>query len=66
LNEGEIYDGLWSGPGFKKMIQDYNALIEKFPHRVQKGHKGNSISRLTRRSSNKSAMQMEGEHNESL
>jgi hypothetical protein len=38
LNEGEIYNGLWSGPGFKKMIQDYNALIEKFPHRVQKNY----------------------------
>ena len=30
--------GLWSGPGFAKLIQDHNAMIEKFPHRVQKGH----------------------------
>jgi arylsulfatase A-like enzyme len=28
--------GLWAGPGFAKMIQDHNALIKKFPHRVQK------------------------------
>ena len=30
--------GLWAGPGFAKLIQDHNAMIEKFPHRVQKGH----------------------------
>jgi arylsulfatase len=29
--------GLWAAPGFGKMIQDHNALIKKFPHRVQKG-----------------------------
>jgi arylsulfatase len=34
----EVRYGLWSGPGFKKMIQDHNAMIEKFPHRVQKSH----------------------------
>jgi len=34
----EVRYGLWSGPGFKKMIQDHNALIAKFPHRVQKGY----------------------------
>jgi hypothetical protein len=34
--EDEVYDGLWSGPGFKKTIQDHMAMIEKFPHRVQK------------------------------
>ncbi|MGK7916516.1 MAG: sulfatase-like hydrolase/transferase [Prochloraceae cyanobacterium] len=34
----EVHYGLWSGPGFKKMIQDHNAMIEKFPHRVQKGY----------------------------
>jgi arylsulfatase A-like enzyme len=28
--------GLWAGPGFAKMIQDHMAMIEKFPHRVQK------------------------------
>jgi arylsulfatase len=32
----EVRDGLWSGPGFKKMIQDHQAMIKKFPHRVQK------------------------------
>lgn len=31
----EVRYGLWSGPGFKKMIQDHHELIEKFPHRVQ-------------------------------
>ena len=30
--------GLWAGPGFGKMIQDHNAMIEKYPHRVQKSH----------------------------
>ena len=30
--------GLWAGPGFRKMIEDHNAMIEKFPHRVQKGY----------------------------
>lgn len=34
----EVRYGLWSGPGFKKLIQDHNALIEKFPHRVQKAY----------------------------
>jgi arylsulfatase A-like enzyme len=29
--------GLWAAPGFGKMIQDHMAMIEKFPHRVQKG-----------------------------
>ncbi len=29
-------DGYWVDSGFKKMIQDHQALIEKFPHRVQK------------------------------
>jgi arylsulfatase len=32
----EVRYGLWAGPGFKKMIQDHQAMIEKFPHRVQK------------------------------
>ncbi len=27
---------LWAAPGFGKMIQDHQALIKKFPHRVQK------------------------------
>ena len=27
---------LWAGPGFGKMIQDHRAMIERFPHRVQK------------------------------
>jgi len=35
-NPDEVRYGLWSGPGFKKMIQDHNALTEKFPHRIQK------------------------------
>ena len=26
---------LWAAPGFLKMIEDHNALIRKFPHRVQ-------------------------------
>jgi arylsulfatase A-like enzyme len=30
--------GLWAGPGFAKMIQDHNALIKEFPHRVQKSY----------------------------
>jgi arylsulfatase A-like enzyme len=30
--------GLWAGPGFAKMIQDHKAMIEKFPHRVQKAY----------------------------
>jgi hypothetical protein len=30
--------GLWAAPGFGKMIQDHNAMIEKFPHRVQKAY----------------------------
>jgi arylsulfatase len=30
--------GLWAGPGFSKMIQDHMAMIEKFPHRVQKAY----------------------------
>jgi hypothetical protein len=30
--------GLWAGPGFAKMIQDHMAMIEKFPHRVQKAY----------------------------
>ncbi len=34
----EVRYGLWSGPGFKKMIQDHMALIEKFPHRVLKAY----------------------------
>ena len=34
----EVRYGLWSGPGFKKMIQDHNALIEKFPHRELKAY----------------------------
>ena len=34
----EVRYGLWSGRGFKKMIQDHNALIAKFPHRVQKAY----------------------------
>jgi arylsulfatase len=29
---------LWAAPGFSKMIEDHNALIAKFPHRVQKAH----------------------------
>ena len=29
---------LWAAPGFGKMIQDHNAMIEKFPHRVQTSH----------------------------
>ncbi len=28
---------LWAAPGFGKLIQDHMAMIEKFPHRVQKG-----------------------------
>ena len=36
--EGEVHYGLWVGPGFAKMIQDHMAMIEKFPHRVQKGY----------------------------
>ena len=34
----EVRYGLWSGPGFKKMIQDHMALIGKFPHRVLKAY----------------------------
>jgi arylsulfatase len=34
----EVRYGLWAGPGFRKMIEDHNAMIEKFPHRVQKGY----------------------------
>ena len=34
----EVRYGLWAGPGFKKLIQDHRAMIEKFPHRIQKGH----------------------------
>ena len=29
---------LWAGPGFGKMIQDHQAMIKKFPHRVQQGY----------------------------
>jgi arylsulfatase len=28
---------LWASPGFIKMIQNHMAMIEQFPHRVQKG-----------------------------
>ena len=31
----EVRYGLWSGPGFKKLIEDHNAMINKFPHRIQ-------------------------------
>ena len=34
----EVRYGLWTGPGMRKMIQDHKALIERFPHRVQKAH----------------------------
>jgi arylsulfatase A-like enzyme len=34
----EVRYGLWAGPGFKKMIEDHQALIKKFPHRVQKSY----------------------------
>ena len=36
--ESGIHYGLWAGPEFAKMIQDHNAPIKKFPHRVQKCH----------------------------
>jgi arylsulfatase len=29
---------LWAAPGFGKLIQDHMAMIEKFPHRVQKAY----------------------------
>ncbi len=29
---------LWGAPGFGKLIEDHNALIEKLPHRVQHAH----------------------------
>ena len=29
---------LWAAPSFGKMIQDHMAMIEKFPHRVQKAY----------------------------
>jgi len=29
---------LWGAPGFGKLIQDHRAMIEKFPHRVQKAY----------------------------
>ena len=29
---------LWAAPLFAKLIQDHNAMIEKFPHRVQKAY----------------------------
>jgi arylsulfatase len=28
---------LWAAPGFGKLIQDHMAMVERFPHRVQKG-----------------------------
>jgi len=28
--------GLWAAPGFTKMMQDHNKMIERFPHHVQK------------------------------
>lgn len=27
---------LWAGPGFRKLIEDHQALIQEFPHRVQR------------------------------
>ncbi|MDJ0902698.1 MAG: sulfatase-like hydrolase/transferase [Xenococcus sp. MO_188.B8] len=34
----EVRYGLWSGPGFKKMIEDHKKMIERFPHRVQNSY----------------------------
>ncbi len=34
----EVRYGLWTGPGMRKMIQDHEAMIQQFPHRVQKGY----------------------------
>ena len=33
-----VHYGLWAAPGFGRLIQEHNAMIERFPHRVQKAH----------------------------